>query len=226
MVGWVSFSLMQIYSHIGEVEDGMNTLAPPHSLVDASNSKSLNVTTGLVEFKNASFSYGRDVGGINDVNLTIRPGEKLGIVGASGAGKSTLVSLLLRMHDTEQGDVLVDGQNVSLIKQKSLRQAIGVVTQETAMFNRSAMDNILYGQPDASEGDVIAAAKRAQAHEFILDLKDFRSREGYDAFLGERGVKVRSTSTASPLLNTPGSAHTMPRCTPDSLASGTDSAVL
>ena len=124
------------------------------------------------------------------MTLTIAPGEKLGIVGASGAGKSTLVSLLLRMHDAEGGKVMVDGQNVSLIQQNSLRQSIGMVTQETAMFNRSARDNILYGRPDASVEEVIAAARRAEAHEFIEDLRDYRGREGYDAFLGERGVKL------------------------------------
>ena len=190
MVGWVSFSLMQIYSHIGEVEDGMNTLAPPHSLVDVQDAPPLVVSDAKVEFQNTTFAYGRDVGGVRDVTLTIAPGEKLGIVGASGAGKSTLVSLLLRMHDAEGGKVMVDGQNVSLIQQNSLRQSIGMVTQETAMFNRSARDNILYGRPEASVEEVIAAARRAEAHEFIEDLRDYRGREGYDAFLGERGVKL------------------------------------
>ena len=190
MVGWVSFSLMQIYSHIGEVEDGMNTLAPPHSLVDREGAKPLDIVAAKIEFRDANFAYGRDVGGVRNINLTIQPGEKLGIVGASGAGKSTLVSLLLRLHDAEGGEVLIDGQNVSLILQNSLRKAIGMVTQETAMFNRSARDNILYGNPDADDADVLRAAQRAEAADFIEDLQDFRGRTGYDAFLGERGVKL------------------------------------
>jgi ATP-binding cassette subfamily B protein len=190
MVGWVSFSLMQIYSHIGEVEDGMNTLAPPHSLVDDADARSLQISDARIDFKNVSFAYGRNVGGVTNINLTVHPGEKIGIVGASGAGKSTLVSLLLRMHDAEEGDVLVDGQDVSKVRQISLRQQIGMVTQETAMFNRSARDNILYGRPDADEADLLAAAERAEAHEFIMELRDFRGREGYEAFLGERGVKL------------------------------------
>ncbi len=190
MVGWVSFTLMQIYSHIGEVEDGMQTLARPHALVDAAGAKPLEIDAARIEFRGTSFAYGRDIGGVRDVDLKIAPGEKIGIVGASGAGKSTLVSLLLRMHDAEAGAVLIDGQNVSLIQQKSLRKEIGMVTQETAMFNRSARDNILYGRPDATQAEVIAAAKRAEAHGFIQDLRDYRGREGYDAFLGERGVKL------------------------------------
>ena len=190
MVGWVSFSLMQIYSHIGEVEDGMNTLAPPHALTDKPDARPLDLNKAQIDFQDTSFAYGRDVGGVANIDLTIHAGEKIGIVGASGAGKSTLVSLLLRMHDAEGGAVLVDGQNVSDVQQNSLRQQIGMVTQETAMFNRSARDNILYGRPDATEADVIRAAKRAEAHEFIMDLRDYRGREGYDAFLGERGVKL------------------------------------
>ncbi|MDH5797464.1 MAG: ATP-binding cassette domain-containing protein, partial [Paracoccaceae bacterium] len=190
MVGWVSFSLMQVYSHIGEVEDGMRTLSPPHSLVDTANAKDLAISKAQIEYRNTSFAYGRDVGGITNVNLVIHPGEKIGIVGASGAGKSTLVSLLLRMHDAEDGEVLIDDQNVSHVTQNSLRRAIGMVTQETAMFNRSARDNIMYGRPDASEEELVRAAERAEAHEFIQDLQDYKGRNGYEAFLGERGVKL------------------------------------
>ena len=190
MVGWVSFSLMQVYSHIGEVEDGMHTLAPPHALVDVADAPPLQLKEARVEFKNTTFAYGRDVGGVSEINLAIRPGEKIGIVGASGAGKSTLVSLLLRMHDAEDGEVRVDGQNVSQIQQKTLRRAIGMVTQETAMFNRSARDNILYGRPDAAEHELVEAARRAEAHDFILELRDHQGREGYAAYLGERGVKL------------------------------------
>jgi ATP-binding cassette, subfamily B, bacterial len=190
MVGWVSFTLMQIYSNIGEIEDGMNTLTPPHGLVDDEGAQALVVRNATIRFDHVSFAYGRDVGGIEDLDLTIRAGEKLGIVGASGAGKSTLVALLLRMYDAEKGRILIDGQDITRTTQKSLRRAIGMVTQETAMFNRSARDNILYGNPQASEAAMLDAARRAEAHEFILDLQDFRGRRGYDAYLGERGVKL------------------------------------
>ncbi|HBB84800.1 MAG TPA: multidrug ABC transporter ATP-binding protein, partial [Sulfitobacter sp.] len=136
------------------------------------------------------FAYGRQTGGIDQISLTIKPGEKLGIVGASGAGKSTLVALLLRLYEPEQGKILIDGVDSSTVTQESLRRNIGMVTQETAMFNRSARDNILYGRPDATEAEVIAAAQRAEAHEFIQELEDHKGRRGYDAHLGERGVKL------------------------------------
>ncbi|MCG6903578.1 MAG: ABC transporter ATP-binding protein/permease, partial [Rhodobacter sp.] len=189
MTGWVSFSLMGIYSSIGEVEDGIRTLTPPHALVDSEDAGQL---TGPPEirFDNVSFAYGRQKGGVEGINLTIRHGEKLGIVGASGAGKSTLVALLLRLYDPETGAVLIGGQSIESVTQQSLRRRIGMVTQETAMFNRSARDNIRYGRPDATEDQMIAAARRARAHEFILELEDFRGRTGYDAHLGERGVKL------------------------------------
>jgi ATP-binding cassette subfamily B protein len=190
MVGWVSFTLMQIYSHIGEVEDGMNTLTTPHGLVDVAQAATLGVTSAQIEFIDTSFAYGRTIGGIDCINLTIKPGEKLGIVGASGAGKSTLVASLLRMYDIEGGRILIDGQDIAQVTQKSLRRAIGMVTQETAMFNRSARDNILYGNPNASEEDMRTAARKAEAHSFILDLQDHMGRTGYDAYLGERGVKL------------------------------------
>ncbi len=190
MTGWVSFSLMNIYASIGEVEDGMHTLTPPHALPDAPDAVVLGRVTGALRFDHVSFAYGRRRGGIQDITLDIAPGEKIGIVGASGAGKSTLVSLLLRLYDTETGRVMIDGQDVRGVSQESLRQQIAMVTQETAMFNRSARDNILYGRPDATEAEVIAAATAAEAHEFILGLKDHAGRPGYDAHLGERGVKL------------------------------------
>ena len=190
MAGWVSFSLMTIYTNLGEVEDGMRTLSPHHTLTDHPNASELSVTEAKVEFKDLSFAYGRETGGVNNVNLTLKPGEKLGIVGASGAGKSTLVSLLLRLHDAESGAVLIDGQNVSSVTQDSLRNAIGMVTQETSMFNRSARDNILYGRPDASEEDLREASQKAEADLFIKDIIDNKGRTGYDAHLGERGVKL------------------------------------
>jgi ATP-binding cassette subfamily B protein len=190
MTGWVSFTLMAIYSNVGEIENGMKTLTRPDRVEDETEATELNVLEGAIEFRNVGFAYGRDVGGVQDVTLSIKAGEKLGIVGASGAGKSTLVSLLLRLYDGENGQILIDGQDISGVTQNSLRSQIGMVTQETAMFNRSARDNILYGRPDASEADMIAAAQKAEAHDFIQDLQDGQERTGYDAYLGERGVKL------------------------------------
>ncbi|MBY5977598.1 ABC transporter ATP-binding protein/permease [Phaeobacter italicus] len=190
MTGWVSFTLMAIYSNVGEIENGMKTLTRPDRVEDETEATELNVTDGAIEFRNVGFAYGRDVGGVQNVTLSIKAGEKLGIVGASGAGKSTLVSLLLRLYDGENGQILIDGQDISGVTQNSLRSQIGMVTQETAMFNRSARDNILYGRPDASEADMIAAAQKAEAHDFIQDLQDGQERTGYDAYLGERGVKL------------------------------------
>ncbi|MCA2006049.1 ABC transporter ATP-binding protein [Tritonibacter mobilis] len=190
MTGWVSFTLMGIYSNVGEIENGMKTLARPDRIEDTPNADTLQVEAGEIVLEDLSFSYGREVGGISDLSLTIHPGEKLGIVGASGAGKSTLVSLLLRLYEPEKGRILIDGADVSDVSQNSLRSQIGMVTQETAMFNRSALDNILYGRPDASRDAIIAAARAAEAHEFIIDLEDGKGRTGYEAYLGERGVKL------------------------------------
>ena len=190
MSGWVSFTLMSIYTSVGEVEDGMKTLAIPHALADAPDARELPPISGKIAFDHASFAYGRKRGGVRDIDLHIRAGEKLGIVGASGAGKSSLVSLLLRLYDTENGAVLVDGHDVRTVTQESLRRQIGMVTQETAMFNRSARDNIAYGKPGATDDEIIAAAKAAEAHDFITQMIDHNGRKGYDAFLGERGVKL------------------------------------
>ncbi|MGP6088655.1 ABC transporter ATP-binding protein [Antarctobacter jejuensis] len=190
MTGWISFTLMVIYGHVGEVEDGMATLSVGHALTDAPEAHDLTVTDGEIVFDDVQFAYGGRTGGVSGISLTIAPGEKLAIVGASGAGKSTLVSLLLRLYDTEGGSVRIDGADVATVTQHSLRQQIGMVTQETAMFNRSALDNIRYGRPNATREEVVAAAKRAEAHDFILDLADFKGRKGYEAYLGERGVKL------------------------------------
>jgi ATP-binding cassette subfamily B protein len=190
MTGWVSFTLMGLYANLGEVEDGMRTLTPPQTLVDKPDAPVLDVTQAQVDFNDVSFAYGGRTGGIENVSLTIHPREKLGIVGASGAGKSTLVSLLLRLYDAEGGTIQIDGQDIGGVTQESLRQKIGMVTQETAMFNRSALDNIRYGRPEATEEEVIAAAKQAEAHDFILHMRDHMGREGYGAHQGERGVKM------------------------------------
>jgi len=190
MTGWVSFALMGIYASVGEVEDGMQTLSPSVRLNDLPNAPTLAVPAGQIEFDHVSFTYGAAIGGVNDISLKVSAGEKVGIVGASGAGKSTLVSLLLRMYDPEQGHLRIDGQDIRSVTQESLRQQIGMVTQETAMFNRSARDNILYGRPDATEEELIFAAKQAEAHDFITQLSDHKGRRGYEAHLGERGVKL------------------------------------
>ncbi|NCO85855.1 MAG: ABC transporter ATP-binding protein [Rhodobacterales bacterium] len=189
MTGWVSFTLMGIYANIGEVEDGIHTLTPPHQLTDRPGAGTLGRADSVV-YDDVSFAYGRTSGGVSHINLTIKAGEKIGLVGASGAGKSSLVALLLRLYDTETGAVRVGGQDVRDVTQESLRRQIGMVTQETAMFNRTAMDNIRYGRPDATDEEVFEAARRAQAHDFILTLEDFRGRSGYGAYLGERGVKL------------------------------------
>jgi ATP-binding cassette subfamily B protein len=190
MTGWVSFSLMGIFGNLGEVEDGLRTLTPPYSLTDAPDAGDMPRVKGQITMDHVSFAYGRKAGGLRDVSLNVAPGEKIGIVGASGAGKSTLVALLLRLYDTESGHIRLDGVDVRSVTQESLRRQIGMVTQETAMFNRSARENILYGRPDATEAEMVAAARAAEAHEFILTLKDHQGRSGYDAFLGERGVKL------------------------------------
>jgi ATP-binding cassette subfamily B protein len=194
MTGWVSFSLMSIFGNLGEVEDGIRTLTPPYTLTDAPDARDMPKVRGEIRFDHVSFAYGRRTedgrGGVDGLTLTVRPGEKIGIVGASGAGKSTLVSLLLRLYDPEKGRVLIDGIDVKTVTQETLRRQIGMVTQETAMFNRSARDNILYGRPEATEDEMISAAIQAEAHEFIQGLKDFQGRTGYDAYLGERGVKL------------------------------------
>ena len=190
MTGWVSMALMGIWGSVGEVEDGMKTLSPPHALTDAPDAVPLDRVAGRVDFDHVGFAYGRDAGGLQDVDLHIRAGEKVGIVGASGAGKSTMVALLLRLYDVEKGAIRIDGQDLRHVTQESLRRQIGMVTQETAMFNRSARDNILYGRPGATQPEIEAAARAAEAHDFILTLQDHAGRKGYDAHLGERGVKL------------------------------------
>ena len=192
MTGWVSFTLMTIYSNIGEVEDGMRTLTPRIRLEDAPDAQPLRLNDGQsdIVFQDVSFAYGQAAGGVDSISLAIKSGEKLAIVGASGAGKSTLVSLVLRLHQPEAGQIAIAGQDIQSITQQSLRRAIGMVTQETAMFNRSVRDNIAYGRPDASDAEIQQAARKAEAHDFIISMQDHKGRQGYDAHLGERGVKL------------------------------------
>jgi ATP-binding cassette subfamily B multidrug efflux pump len=187
---WIMWEMASLFENIGTVTDGMNTLSRPHAIVDAPGAAELQVPRGEVTFDDVGFAYGGKRQVIEHFSLTIRPGEKIGLVGRSGAGKSTLVNLLLRFYDVESGRLLIDGQDVSKVTQNSLRAQIGMVTQDTSLLHRSVRDNILYGRPDATEAEMIGAAGRAEAAEFIATLADAKGRKGYDAHVGERGVKL------------------------------------
>lgn len=190
MTGWIMWALTSFFRQLGVVAEGMQTIAQPIDLVDAANAKALVLDQGGIELRNLSHHYGRKAGGLDQISLTIQPGEKVGLIGRSGAGKSTLVKLLLRFYDAESGQILIDGQDIRSVTQDSLRSHIGMVQQDSALMHRSVRDNLLYGRPDATEAQMIAAAKQAQAHDFILDLEDPQGRRGYDAHVGERGVKL------------------------------------
>ena len=191
MTGWFSFTIMGIYSEVGTAEDGIATLAKEYTLEDRPDAKPPENVRGDIRFKQVDFHYGREGGGgLNRFDLVVKPGEKLALIGRSGAGKSTVVSLLLRMRDVEGGGIFLDGTDIRDLTQDGLRQHIGMVTQDTQMFNRSARDNILYGRPDATEAELLAACEQAQALAFIEDLEDNRGRAGFAARLGERGVKL------------------------------------
>ncbi|MBO9412187.1 MULTISPECIES: ABC transporter ATP-binding protein [unclassified Ruegeria] len=190
MTGWIMWALTSFFRQLGVVAEGMETIAQPIDLLDAPGAEPLQLSNGQIDICDLSHHYGRKTGGLDHINLTIQPGEKIGLIGRSGAGKSTLVKLLLRFYDVEQGAILIDGQNIAQVTQDSLRSHIGMVQQDSALLHRSVRDNILYGRPDATEEQMIAAAKQAEAHEFILDLQDPQGRTGYDAHVGERGVKL------------------------------------
>jgi ATP-binding cassette subfamily B multidrug efflux pump len=191
MAGWVSWEIAGIFENVGNVQEGMQTIAVPHQLSDREEATRLEVTRGEVEFRGVTFTYPNGQAPVlENFDLRIRPGERIGLVGRSGAGKSTLVNLLLRFHDIGQGRILVDGQDVSAVTQESLRAAIGVVTQDTSLLHRSIADNIRYGRPTASDEQVRAAATQAHADAFIGQLRDWLGRSGYDAHAGERGVKL------------------------------------
>ncbi|WP_416914873.1 MAG: ABC transporter ATP-binding protein [Roseicyclus sp.] len=190
MTGWIMWAVSTLFRSLGVVAEGMETIADPITLTDAADAKPLQMAQGEITFDAVSHHYGRGAGGLDRVTLTIRPGEKLGLVGRSGAGKSTIVKLLLRFYDAEEGRILIDGQDIRRVTQDSLRREIGMVQQDSSLLHRSVRDNILYGRPDATEDQMIAAAKRAEAHEFILTLEDPQGRRGYDAHVGERGVKL------------------------------------
>ncbi|MEZ9232189.1 ABC transporter ATP-binding protein [Vibrio amylolyticus] len=187
---WIMWEVSALFENMGTVVDGMKTLAKPVDIEDKPSAKPLTVPHGGISFEDVSFHYGENKGVISNLNLDIKPGEKVGLVGRSGAGKSTLVNLLLRFHDVESGKIKIDGQVISDITQDSLRSNIGMVTQDTSLLHRSIRDNILYGNPDASEEDLIKATKQAQADEFIQSLTDPFGNVGYDAQVGERGVKL------------------------------------
>jgi ATP-binding cassette subfamily B multidrug efflux pump len=188
--GWVAMRVTEIFENVGVVQEGMMTIARPIALTDRTDAITLTVPRGEIEFKDIRFGYGRESGLIDGLSLTIRPGERIGLIGRSGAGKSTLVNLMLRFFDLEDGEILIDGQDIANATQESLRTQISVVTQDTSLLHRSIRDNIGYGRPEATEAEIAAAAKQAQAHEFILELEDWRGRRGYDAHVGERGVKL------------------------------------
>ena len=190
MTYWIMWAFTSLVQALGVVQEGMETIAHPIGLVDAPGAKPLAFRDGLIEIDGISHHYGRGSGGLQNLSLTIRPGEKIGIVGRSGAGKSTLVKLMLRFYDTESGRIAIDGQDIARVTQDSLRAHIGMVSQDSSLLHRSVRDNILYGRPEATEDQMIAAAKQAEAHEFILTLEDPQGRTGYDAHVGERGVKL------------------------------------
>ncbi|RPE75974.1 ABC transporter ATP-binding protein [Vulcaniibacterium tengchongense] len=190
MSGWIMWAVNGIFEDIGTVQDGIATISQPLSVVDRRDAKPLAVTRGEVRFERVHFHYGRDRGLIADLDLHVAPGEKVGLVGPSGAGKSTLMNILLRLYDLEGGRILIDGQDIAGVTQDSLRAQIGVVTQDTSLLHRSIRDNLLYGRPDATEEEMREAARKARADEFIPHLVDGEGRRGYEATVGERGVKL------------------------------------
>jgi len=187
---WIMWELASLFEHVGTVQDGINTLARRHTVVDRQGAEPLQVPRGEIRFEQVRFAYGGEPRVIEDSSLTIRAGEKTGPVARSGARKSTILNLLLRFYDVEGGRILIDGQDIAGVTQTSLRAQVGMVTQDTSLLHRSVRDNIVYGRPDATDERMVAAARRAEAHEFILGLSDPKGRRGYDAHVGERGVKL------------------------------------
>ncbi|HWK67204.1 MAG TPA: ABC transporter ATP-binding protein [Rhizobiaceae bacterium] len=190
MSQWTMWEMSALFENIGTVQDGISSISLPRLVEDKLGAQELKVTEGGIEFDRIRFHYGKGKGVIEDLSLSIRSGEKVGLVGRSGAGKSTLVNLLLRFHDLEGGRILIDGQEIASVTQDSLRAQIGMVTQDTSLLHRSVRDNILYGRPDATEEMMVEAARRAEATTFISALADARGRKGFDAHVGERGVKL------------------------------------
>ena len=187
---WMMWEMAALFEHIGTVQDGINTLSKPHTVVDKPGAPALQVGAGDVRFDQVRFSYGGKRTVIDGLDLHIRPGEKIGLVGRSGAGKTTILNLLLRFYDVESGRVLIDGQDITQVQQDSVRAQVGMVTQDTSLLHRSVRDNILYGRPDATDADMVRAAERAEALDFVQTLSDPHGRKGFDAHVGERGVKL------------------------------------
>ena len=190
MSGFVMWTSIGIFDNVGQVQEGMRTIARPRALVDRTDARALVASRGTIRFENVRFHYGKGAGVIENLSLSIAPGEKVGLVGRSGAGKSTLVNLLLRFYDVEGGRILIDGRDIAAATQDSLRQQIGMVTQDTSLLHRSIAENIRYGRPDASDAAMIAASRQAHAHDFVIGLSDPEGRRGYDTLVGERGVKL------------------------------------
>ena len=190
MSGWIMWAFTTFFRELGVVGEGLETLAAPVKLLDAPNAKPLQITNATVEFNNVTHHYGRETGGLDNLTLHVEAGQKVGLVGRSGAGKSTLFKLLLRFYDAESGQILIDGQNISQVTQDSLRHEIGMVQQESSLLHRSIRENILYGREGANNPDMIAAAKQAEAHDFIQTLQDQSGNIGYESTVGERGVKL------------------------------------
>ncbi|KMZ28083.1 multidrug ABC transporter ATP-binding protein [Haemophilus influenzae] len=187
---WIMWESARLFENIGTVNDGMNTLTKPHTIVDKPQASPLQVKQGEIKFNDITFAYDPTKPLLNHFNLTIKPGEKVGLIGRSGAGKSTIVNLLLRFYEAQQGEITIDGQNVLNVQQESLRRQIGLVTQDTSLLHRSVRDNIIYGRPNATDEEMVLAAERAEAADFIPLLSDAQGRKGYDAHVGERGVKL------------------------------------
>ena len=187
---WIMWELAGLFENIGMAQDGMRTLSKPRGVLDAPQAKALEVKSGAIAMNHVRFHYGKESGVLDDIDLAIKPGQKIGLIGRSGAGKSTMMNVLLRLYDIEGGIITIDGQDISKVTQDSLRESMGVVTQDTSLLHRSVRENVAYGRPDATDDEIIAAAKRANAHEFILELEDSEGRKGYDAHVGERGVKL------------------------------------
>ncbi|MDC3199043.1 ABC transporter ATP-binding protein/permease [Porticoccaceae bacterium] len=190
MSHWILWEISGLFENIGTVQDGINTLSVPSKVNDKPNAVALNVNLGDIIFNSVNFSYNTNKAVFENLDLQIPAGEKVGIVGRSGAGKSSLVSLLLRFYDIQSGAITIDGHNIEGVRQESLRSNIAMVTQDTSLLHRSVRENIMFGRPEATEEEMVVAAKKAQAHDFILSLRDNVGRGGYDAHVGERGVTL------------------------------------